>query len=128
MNSKVVTVHPDDTTDHAISLMVDHKISGLPVVDSSGNLVGMISEFDLLELVFDCWTKKDRVCHYMSKQLFEVHEEDDWVDVADLLRSNRVRRVPITRDSRLVGIISRHDLLRSIRDARCLVRDVLSQQ
>jgi len=82
----------------------------------------------LLELAFDCWTEKDKVRRYMSTKLCQVKEEDDWVDVADLFRSRLIRRVPVSRDGKLVGIISGHDLLHTIQDARRLVRQVLAQQ
>jgi len=119
MTANVITLDPDDTVDHAISLMVDHKISGLPVVDGTGDLVGVVSEFDLLELICDCRAEKDRIRDYMSTDIQKVEVEADWVEVADTLRSSHLRRVPVTHNDKLVGIISRHDMMCSIqRDRR----------
>jgi CBS domain-containing protein len=126
MSDDIVTVAPDDTIDHAISLLVDHGISGLPVVDKDGCLVGVLSEFDLLELICDCRAEKDKVSQYMSSDVCKVDEDTSCVDVADVLRSNHWRRLPVTQGDRLVGIITRHDLMRFIQEARRRVRKELA--
>ena len=128
MTTQVVTVNVDDTIDHAITLMVRHRISGLPVLDREGRPVGIISEFDLLELICEGQTEQDVVSHYMSPELFGVTEEDSWVTVVDAFRSKHVRRLPVLRDGQLVGIVTRHDLMHAIRDARQRVRQQLAQQ
>ena len=128
MTAQVVTVTVDDTIDHAITLMVKHRISGLPVLDREGRPVGIISEFDLLELISEGQTEQDKVSHYMSPELFGVAEEDSWVTAVDAFRSKRIRRLPVLRDGKLVGIVTRHDLMRAIRDARQRVRQQLTQE
>jgi len=128
MTTHVVTVNVDDTIDHAIDLMVRHRISGLPVLDREGRPVGIISEFDLLELICEGQTEQDAVSHYMSPGLFGVAEQDSWVTVVDAFRAKHVRRLPVLRDGRLVGIVTRHDLMHAIRDARQRVRQELAQQ
>lgn len=128
MTRQVVTVTVDDTIDYAITLMVKHRISGLPVLDREGRPVGIISEFDLLELICEGQTEQDKVSDYMSPELFGVAEDDTWVTVADAFREKHVRRLPVLRDGKLVGIITRHDLMHAIRDARRQVRNNLSQR
>jgi len=127
MTTDVVTVELDDTVDYAVSLLVKHRISGLPVLDKAGSLVGIISEFDLLGLICDSRTEKDQVCHYMSTELCKVVENDNWVSVADTFRLNHIRRLPVVRDDKLVGIIARHDLMRAIQNARRQIRRELSR-
>jgi len=122
MTTHLVTVNVDDTVDHAISLMVRHRISGLPVLDQEGRPVGVISEFDLLELICEGQTEQDKVSQYMSPDLFGVAEQDSWVTVADAFRTKRFRRLPVLRDGTLVGIVTRHDLMHAIRDARRRIR------
>jgi CBS domain-containing protein len=122
MTTHVVAVDLDDTVDQAIALMVRHRISGLPVVDRDGRAVGIVSEFDLLELICEGQTEQDKVSHYMSGGVFGVAEEDSWVTVADMFREKHVRRLPVLRDGKVVGIITRHDLMHAIRDARQRVR------
>ncbi len=125
MTVPVVTVDPDNNVDRAIQLMLDHQISGLPVVDREGRAVGMVSEFDLLELICEGQTGNDNVYHYMTGGLVGVAEDDDWVAVANVFREKRVRRLPVLRDGKLVGIIARRDLMRAIRDARQRLRSRL---
>lgn len=127
MTTHVVAVDVDDTIDYAVSLMVKHRISGLPVLDKQGRPMGVVSEFDLLELICAGQTEQDRVCHYMSRGLYGVAETDSWVSVADMFRSKGVRRLPVIRDGKLVGIVTRHDLMHAIRDARRQIRQELSQ-
>ena len=128
MTTHVVAVDVDDTIDHAISLMVKHRISGLPVLDKQGRPVGVVSEFDLLELIYDGQTIQAEVRRYMSADLYTVTEEDSWDHVVDVFRSTHVRRLPVLRDGNLVGIVTRHDLVHGIRDARQQIREKLSQQ
>lgn len=127
MSCNVVTVDIDDTIDYAVSLLVKHEVSGLPVLDKTGRVVGIISEFDLLELICDGRTARDKICHYMSTEVCSVTLDDDWVDVADMFRSNHIRRLPVTSSDQLVGIISRHDLMRAIQDARMQIRQQWAQ-
>ena len=63
--------------------MIRLGISGLPVVDMSGQLLGIITEFDLLDLVWDPNTSKNKVYHYMTRDVRTVDEEDELVDVAE---------------------------------------------
>jgi predicted transcriptional regulator len=118
MNSTILSVDPDDTIDYAISLLVKHRVSGLPVVDKAGCMVGVISEFDLLELICNCEDEKNKVSHYMSRDVCSVEEDTGWVEIADIFRSGHMRRLPVTREGKLVGIITRHDLIRTIQDSR----------
>ncbi|MFW6114139.1 MAG: HPP family protein [bacterium] len=122
MMTHVVSVSVDDTIDQAIYLMVKHRISGLPVLDEHGVPRGIVSEFDLLELICEGHAEQARISQYMSTNLVSVKPEDDWVRVADLLRSHRLRRLPVLRDGKLIGIVTRHDLLHAIRDARQQLR------
>jgi CBS domain-containing protein len=128
MTTHVVTVDVDDSIDRAISLMVDHRISGLPVLGKDGRLMGIVSEFDLLELICEGRNEHCKVCDYMSAPPFSVCEEDSWVAVADVFRAKHIRRLPVLRDGMIVGIVSRHDLMRAIQDARRKIRQELTQQ
>jgi CBS domain-containing protein/HPt (histidine-containing phosphotransfer) domain-containing protein len=128
MTTHVVTVSVDDTVDYAITLMVKHRISGLPVLDKQGRPVGIVSEFDLLELICEGLTEQDKIVHYMSTGLCGVAAEDSWVTVADTFRAKHIRRLPVLRDGNLLGIITRHDLMHAIRDARRRMREQLAEE
>ena len=125
MNADIVTISPDDTVDRALSLMLQYRITGLIVVDSEQRPVGVVSDYDLLDMVFDSQTEGDVVSHYMTRNVQAVDETTGWTEVADIIREHRIRRLPVTRDGRLIGIVTRHDLMRVVHDIRKLTREKL---
>jgi len=125
MTTDLISVDPDDSIETAIILMLKHGVSGLPVVDSSGRLLGVLSEFDLLELVWDPKTTQDKVHSYMSGEVRTVDEDDDLIAAAERFRVLSVRRLPVMRGGQVVGVISRHDLLREILRARGQIAPVV---
>jgi CBS domain-containing protein len=114
MNPELVTVRPDASIESAIELLLSEHISGLPVVDGEGRLVGVITEFALLAVAYDRRVKNHTVSQHMTHELITVEHDDPVSRVADLCIVHRVRRVPVMRDGRLVGIIARRDVLRSL--------------
>ena len=127
MTAPVVAVDEEDTIDQAIALMVKHRISGLPVLDRQGRPLGIVSAFDLLELICEGQTILAKVGRYMSSDCPTVSEKDRWVDVVDVFRSTRARRLLVLGHGKLVGIVTPHDLVHAIRDARQQIRERLSQ-
>jgi len=114
MNADVIAIAPNDSADDAMALMLRYEVSGLAVVDQSGNLLGVLSEYDLLGLVWDCESAGDNVSSYMSANVCTVGEEASWIEVADLFLSKRIRLLPVVRGKRLLGIITRYDLIRQV--------------
>ncbi len=111
MNSGVLTVDPDDTIEEAMSRMIKLGISGLPVVDMAGHLLGILTEFDLLELVWNPTTTKNKVYHYMTREIRTVNEQDELNEVLELFQTLPIRRLLVMRGNQVVGIISRRDLI-----------------
>lgn len=108
MTSNVISVRDDMEIEDAARLLARHRISGLPVVNGAGSLVGLITEYDLL-------TKQGAaVAEIMSRGVISVSPETDVEEVAHLLANQRIRRVPVLDGDRLVGIVSRSDLVRQI--------------
>jgi CBS domain-containing protein len=95
-----------------------HGVSGLPVVDDKDQLVGVLSEWDLLEVLESPEIEMDRVGDYMTAEPLSVNEDMSLVDVVDLFKTKRVRRLPVTRDMFLVGVVSRHDVIRFVLTTR----------
>lgn len=111
----LITVSKVESVYKAIELMVEKNISGLPVVDETG-LVGMISEKDVLTLLYANEFVAGPVKAYMTRGIVSFDEEDRLADICDCLVKNDFRRVPILYEGKLTGVISRTDLIRAARD------------
>ncbi len=99
----------------AIDLMLQHWISGLPVVDANHSVVGIITEKDLLKLYGKTSEVKNiTVNDIMTKEVVCFKETDSLDDVCECLMKNDFRRVPVLSDGKLVGVISRPDITRGI--------------
>jgi CBS domain-containing protein len=114
MTTDIVTSRPNVSIEAAIDTLLSEEISGLPVTDDDGRLIGVISEFALLAVVYDRGVKNHTVAQHMTRDVISVDIDDPISRVADLCIVHRVRRVPVLKDGRLVGIISRRDVLRSL--------------
>jgi CBS domain-containing protein len=118
MTTNVVTVTPEATLREAAGLILRHGVSGLPVVDDQDQLVGVLSEWDLLEVLESPELELEPVGEYMTPEPLSVSEETSLVEVVDLFQTKRVRRLPVTRDMFLVGVVSRHDVIRFVLTTR----------
>ena len=140
MTAAVVTVSPDHSLRHAAQIMLDHRISGVPVVDDDGRLVGIVTEGDFLRrsefaalalsLVDQqpgtsegrarAYVKSHswKVADVMTSDLVKVDEETPLARIAALMAEFGVKRVPVMRGQRLVGVVSRADLLRVLVTAK----------
>jgi CBS domain-containing protein len=140
MTTDVITVDPDMTVQALATLLAERGISGAPVVDADGNLVGLVSEGDLLHRAEIGAARRHRVRrrswwldHYaaetareyvkdhgrtvsdvMTRNVVTVTEDTELADVAALLEAKRVKRVPVVRDGKVVGIISRANIVRAV--------------
>lgn len=114
MTKSLITISPDMSATETIRTLLKNKISGAPVVDSDGQLVGIISEFKLLNVVFDELTSNQPVSELMTTDVITVDENAPLCDVAQVFISLRIRRLPVLKDGKLVGQISRRDVLRCI--------------
>jgi len=112
MTTNVVTVHENATIRQAVETLLEHRISGLPVVDAEGQLVGIITEYQLVQALFRPEVSDEPVGQFMTTEVITVEEDSLLFQVANLLIRNRMRRLPVVRDGRVVGGIARRDLLR----------------
>ncbi len=119
MAASLVTFTPDMDVMEAIGLLVKNRISGAPVLDARGNLIGMLSEKDCLKVALDAGYYGEwggRVAEYMSESVQTVAAETSILDVAREFAQGRYRRFPVLKDNRLVGQISRRDILKALQD------------
>lgn len=115
MTREFLSISPDASVHDAIELLLDRNISGVPVLDGAGRIVGMITQFQLLEVLYDPNVENKRVYDFMTKRLITIGEGDMLARAAGLMVLHRIRRLPVLREGELVGIISRGDLLRYFR-------------
>ncbi len=148
MTTDVISVAPDASVLEALRLMLQHQISGLPVVDRNGDLVGIVTEGDFLRrtetgterkrprwlefLVGPGTLARDyvrsharRVNEVMTYDVETVTEEAQLGDIVNLMEKRRIKRVPVLRDGRLVGIVSRANLLRALASVAAEIGPVL---
>ena len=117
MSGKLVTFTPDTDVLDAIHELVKHGISGAPVVDDTGNLVGMLSEFDCMKVVLTAGYHGEPggpVSDLMATDVKTVRSEVSIVDMAGIFMESGLRRYPVISGNRLVGQISRRDVLRAL--------------
>ena len=114
MTNELVTIGPEASITDAIDLLISKSISGLPVVDHQGHLVGVITEFAMLAMVYDHEVRSQTVGQHMTREVITVDADDPVSRIADLCIVHRVRRLPVMRAGRLVGLIARRDVLKAL--------------
>jgi len=118
MTSRIVTLVPEMDLLDAMRLLAEHRISGAPVIDTEGNLVGMLTERDCLRTVVVAGYHGECCCGavaaFMSTDVQSVDADTSLLDIADLFVKHKFRSYPVLKDSRLLGVISRQDLIRAI--------------
>jgi CBS domain-containing protein len=113
MRTDIITIRPDATLCDAVRLLLHHGISGLPVTDGSDFLLGVISEFALLAVIYDPHANQQTVREHMSQHVIAVSPDTPLTQLADTFILHRIRRLPVTEHGRLVGVVSRRELLRA---------------
>ena len=117
MTTKLITFRPDADIFEAIETLQAHRISGAPVIDSNGQMVGIVSEGDCLKAIIkDIYYEEagGKVSDYMSTEIATISPEDDIVDVAVEFQKQKRKRFPVLDDGELVGQISQRDILRAV--------------
>ncbi len=126
MTHGAITISLDASVDETCAKLQRHNISGLPVVDDKGQIVGIISEADLLEFIVDFEPAPPSIATCVTYDVITISDEDTLVHAVDLLCENRIRRMPVVSGDRLVGILSRRDLIRHVTKLReassCIAR------
>jgi CBS domain-containing protein len=137
MTPHVVSVTPDETVSVAAGLMLQKKISGIPVVDNLGNLVGVVTEGDFLRRA-EIGTKRERprwvefflgpgrladeyvqfsgrkVRDVMTRDVFTVIPDASLAEVVHVMERHRIKRIPVVEANKIVGIVTRANLLHAV--------------
>jgi CBS domain-containing protein len=137
MTRNVISISPDATVEEAVNMMLSRHISGLFVVDKAGDLAGVVTEGDLLRRE-ELGTQRNRpwwlrllaspsrqaadftrangrhVRDIMTEDVLSIGQDAPLEDVVATMEKNRIKRLPVTADGRVVGVVSRADLLRAL--------------
>ena len=115
MTKKVICIGKNTPIVEAIRLMASKNVTGIPVVEDDMTLVGILSEQDVLRLFHTFEDEKDRtVNEFMTQPAVHFEEDERLLDVCYCLRDNSIRRVPVTSNGKVVGVISRSDIIKCI--------------
>ena len=137
MTRSVITVTPETSVFEAANIMLQRHISGLPVVNSAGHLVGIISEGDFIRrseigtqrqrgrfMKFILGAGKEatdfvhehgrKIAEIMTPEPLTISEDTDLEEIVEIMEKNNVKRLPVTRGDKLVGIVSRSNLLQAV--------------
>jgi len=140
MSREVISISPEEKVDEAARILVENKISGLPVVDANNHVVGIITEKDLIiraselkvpfyvtlfdsiiflenPIRFNNDVKKyiaTQVKDAMTRKVFVVEEDTPIGEIVEVMQKRAINRVPVVRNDKLVGIITRNDILKSL--------------
>ncbi len=129
MTRTVISIRAEAPIDDAFDLLLRHNLSGLPVVDADHQVIGVISERDLLGMLYEVEKMNGIVNDFASKNVITLREDGPLLGAVDLLLARSFRRLPVVDDkNRLVGLVSRRDLIRFIRDVRIKISGALEKK
>ena len=120
MTRKVCTIHPEASVQEVAQLLSRQRISGAPVVNADGMIIGIVTEADIISKVD---REGLRVADIMSHEVIAVKEETSVNEIATLLTARKIKRVPVVRNGKPVGIVSRADIVDAVAQGHLLVRD-----
>ena len=119
MTHKVYTIRPEASIQEAAQLLFQQRISGVPVVDDADGMIGMLTEADII-------SKANReglkVYDIMSREVISVTEETPVDEIALLLSERKIKRVPVVRNNKLIGIVSRADIVHAVAQGHLIIR------
>lgn len=140
MTKDVITVSPEEKVENVARMLIENKISGIPVVDENTHVLGVVTEQDLIvkagdlkvpfyltlfdsiiflenPIRFNNDLKKftaTRVKEVMTEKVIAVEEDSEVSAIVDLMQKHRINRVPVLRHGKLIGIITRNDILKAL--------------
>jgi len=112
MTEEVISVKKDTPIFEAVELLAKNSVTGIPVVEDDMTLVGILSEKDVLRLFYALKDAENKTVNdFMTQPAVHFNENESLLDVCDCLMNNPFRRVPVTSKDKVIGIISRPDLI-----------------
>jgi CBS domain-containing protein len=113
MNRNVKTVRPEDTVKDAAKIMNEHRIGSLVVVSGTGEVVGILTERDILADVVATGKSADevKISDIMTPNIVTITPDKTLEEAADVMTENKIKKLPVVHEGRLVGIITATDLI-----------------
>ncbi len=130
MKKELITLQSDMNIFSAIDLLIQHHISGAPVVDKKGDLIGILSERDCLDLMVEDYNQSSylqKVSDFMSKDPVTIAADESLFTVAEMFIKNNYRRLPVLDKKKLIGQLSRYDILFALKKLSTLEKSSLKQ-
>jgi CBS domain-containing protein len=119
MTKNVISVKKDTPIFQAIEILADNDITGIPVVEDDMTVIGILSEKDVLSVLYAPRENEDKVVNdFMTQPAICFEKDESVMDICDCLRESFFRRVLVTEHGKLVGIVSRKDIIKCILQAR----------
>ena len=128
MSTEIITITKDATMKHVIQLLVTRGITGLPVVSDDMEMLGIVTEKDVLKMLYNRNVKIKTVTDLMTPDVTCFDENDDLIAVFKGLVENNFRRVPILSQGKLVGIISRTDIIKFLSKSAAKAAETESEE
>ena len=120
MTKNVVCIKKDTPLTEALEFLDRHNISGLPVVRDDMSLMGIISEKDMLKLFYSNEDLSQKTAtNYMTQFVVSLDEDDELMNACVCLENHDFRRIPVTKEGKVTGVISRRDIIKFILWTKC---------
>ena len=119
MTQKVYTIHPEASAQGRATPPSQHRISGLPVVNTKQKIIGMVTEADIISKVH---REGLLVSDIMSHEVIAVVESTPVGEIAMLLTERKIKRVPVVQGDKLIGIVSRGDIVNAVAEGHLIIR------
>ena len=139
MTQEMLSLKPEDNAQDALNLLFKKEISGLPVIDAEGRLVGMFTEKEILKQILPSYIERvgrfvyeedpkyikkklqdltsAAVSQLMRKEVVTVDEDTNLMEVARIMLTQKIRRIPVlAKDAKVIGIVSRGDVVKALAD------------
>lgn len=119
MTRKVCTISPEASVQEVAQLLYQERISGVPVVNADGKIIGIVTEADIISKAS---REGMRVADIMSHEIIAVTEDTPINEIALLLSERKIKRVPVVSGGKLAGIVSRADIIYAVAQGHLILR------